>query len=164
MFMVPNSVGPHCELTFRTALKLLLHCGTLRDQNHRSWRCCISRPAFSAIRRISGFRTVSDEAVLVLAKTMPKGILADILSLSRVSRTNSHYKSGGTKDFHPQMAVTVGNILRRRWTFHLVPYITPWIENEHCELNYYVAQFLTAASGSAFTDLDMTVPLHAQTA
>ena len=31
----------------------------------------------SAIRRISGFRTISDEAVLVLAETIPIDILAD---------------------------------------------------------------------------------------
>ena len=31
----------------------------------------------SAIRRISGFRTVSDEAVLILAKTIPIDILAE---------------------------------------------------------------------------------------
>ena len=31
----------------------------------------------SAIRRVSGFRLVSDEAVLVLAKTIPIDILAD---------------------------------------------------------------------------------------
>ena len=30
-----------------------------------------------AIRRVSGFRTVSDKAVLVLAKTIPIDILAD---------------------------------------------------------------------------------------
>ena len=33
----------------------------------------------SAVRQISGFRTVSDEAVLVLTKTIPIDILADII-------------------------------------------------------------------------------------
>ena len=32
--------------------------------------------------------------------------------------------------------------LRERWTFHLAPYIIPWMKNKHCELNYYVTQFL----------------------
>ena len=61
----------------------------------------------SAIRQISGFRTASDEAVLVSAKTMPIDILADKLSPARVSGANSDYKSGETKDFHAQMAVIV---------------------------------------------------------
>ena len=63
-------------------------------------------PAYrlSALRRISGFKTVSDKAVLVLAKTIPIDRLADKIKSSRVPGTNSNYKSGGTFDFHAQMA------------------------------------------------------------
>ena len=34
-----------------------------------------------------------------------------ILSPSRVSGTNGDYKSGGTKDYHAQMTITVGKQL-----------------------------------------------------
>ena len=46
---------------------------------------------------------------------------ADILLPSRVSRTNSSYKSGGTKDFHGQMAITVGVQLKGKMDISLCP-------------------------------------------
>ena len=62
-----------------------------------------------SIRRISDFRTVSDEAVLVFAKTILADEMRRILSPTppRVSGTNSNYKSRGTKNFHAEMAVTM---------------------------------------------------------
>ena len=67
----------------------------------------------SAVRRVSGFRTVSDEAVVALAKAIPIDILADEMRRIYFHRlecpgTIGSYKSGGTKDFHAQMAVTMG--------------------------------------------------------
>ena len=63
----------------------------------------------SAIRQISGFSTVSNEVVLVLAKTTAISILADIFSSSRVSSTNNNnFKNGETKSFLVQMVVAMG--------------------------------------------------------
>ena len=49
--------------------------GTLRGngENEREGNC----PRCIVIRQLSGFRTVSNEAVLVLAKTIPVGISAN---------------------------------------------------------------------------------------
>ena len=33
--------------------------------------------------------------------------------------------------------------LKGRWTFRPVTDVTLWMKNKHCELNYYVTQFLT---------------------
>ena len=67
----------------------------------------------NAIRRVSGFRTMSDEAALVLAKAIPIDILADEMRRIYFHHpeypvTIGSYKSVGTKDFHAQMAVTMG--------------------------------------------------------
>ena len=95
----------------------------------------------SAIRQISGFRKGSDEAVLVLAKTMAIDILAyemrriyfrclecreRIATIRVVERRTSMHKWQSRWE----------KSLRGRWTSPL------WLENEHCELNYYVTQFL----------------------
>ena len=97
----------------------------------------------SEIRRISGFRIVSDEAVFVLARQCQTHIGGrnekDIPSQSRVPGTNNNYKSGGTKVFHEQMADTMGE----QFKFRLVLDVILWMKNEHCELNYYETQFLT---------------------
>ena len=65
----------------------------------------------SAIRQMSGFRTVSDEAVLVLAKTIPIDIWADKLSASQVFGINSGYINGETNNFHAQLAGMAGEQL-----------------------------------------------------
>ena len=80
----------------------------------------------SAIRRMSSHRTVSDEAVLVLAKAISIDILAD--SLSRVPGTNNNYKSGRTKDFHAQMAVTMGEKFKGKIDISPCPRCNPLIE------------------------------------
>ena len=51
--------------------------------------------------------------------------------MSGVSTINSSYKIGGTKDFHAQMAVTIGEQFKGK------------MENKHCEMNYYVTKLLT---------------------
>ena len=64
---------------------------------------------------------------------------AAILSTSRVEeRKTSMYKWQSRWE----------NCLKGRCTFHFVKfhlakYPSPWMENKHCELNYYVTQFLT---------------------
>ena len=64
---------------------------------------------------------------------------------SRVPGTNISYKSEGTQNFHSQMAVTMGKQFKGKMdrTFRLISDETLWMENKHCELNYYVIQFLT---------------------
>ena len=66
-------------------------------------------PSVNRLSAISGFRTVSDEAVLVLAETILIDILADVMRRIYLLRLEC-----------PE-----------RRTFYLVPYITPWMENKH---------------------------------
>ena len=70
----------------------------------------------TAIRNVSAWL---DEAGLKLAAQ------ADILSPSRVPKINSGYKSGGTKYFHAQMAITVGEQLKRKMHIYTCPLYNP---------------------------------------
>ena len=53
--------------------------------------------------------------------------MADILSPSRVSGTNGDYKSGGTKNFHAQMALTVGEQLKGKMDISPCPLYNPLV-------------------------------------
>ena len=75
---------------------------------------------------------------------------------------------------HPQIATkkrrnegipctTVGEQLKTKMDISPCPLYIPWMENKHCDLNCYITKFITDASGRTYTDLDMIVPLHAQT-
>ena len=81
-----------------------------------------------AIRRIIGFWTVFDEAVLVLAKIIPRDILADEIRRIYIRRLE-----------YPGQITTIKDE-ERRTSMCFVPDIT--MKNEHCKLNYYVIQFL----------------------
>ena len=83
--------------------------------------------------------------VLVLPKTIPIDILTNEMRWMRVSpfvvsRANSGYKSGETKDFNSQITVMVGEQLKRKMDSSPCPL---YMENKHCELYYFVTHFLT---------------------
>ena len=96
--------------------------------------------SLSAIRQICGFITVSDEARLVLVKTIPIDILMDDMKRTYFPRLA-----------YPEQAETIKteecmssmhewqsrweNSLKGSWTFRL--------SNAHCELNFYLTLFLT---------------------
>ena len=80
----------------------------------------------SAIRQISGFRTVSDEAVRVLAKTVPVDILADQMRLIHFRRfecpgQTATIKAGKRRTSTHKWESRWEHILKGIWTFHLVP-------------------------------------------
>ena len=84
----------------------------------------------------SSFRMVSDEAVLVLAKTIP--ILAD--EMTRICfRRPEQIAAIKAEERRHKWQSRFENNLRGKWTF--CPLYNPWMENGHCELNYYVTQF-----------------------
>ena len=102
----------------------------------------------SAIRRVSGFRTVSDEAVLVLAKAIPIDILADEMRTIYFHRLEYPGQLAAIKAEERRTSMRKWqsrweSSLKGRWTFRLIPDVTLWMKNNHCELNYYVTQFLT---------------------
>ena len=100
----------------------------------------------SAIRRIHGFRTVSDELCLIVFANTDRHIggwdEADILSPSQVFRANSSQKTKVEKRKTPMhkwnKMVTMGEHFKGRWTFHVVTlwvellYVTPFLNGRGC--------------------------------
>ena len=91
---------------------------------------------------------VSDEAVLVLAKTIPIDILADEMKRLYFRRPECLGQTAAKKaeeqrtSMHKWQSRSESS-LKVIWTFDLVPDVTSWMENKHCKLNYYVTQILT---------------------
>ena len=115
------------------------------QMQHKRKAMCTQIHTNKYIEHLSGFRTVSDDAVLVLAKTMPIDILADEMRWIYFRRLECPERMATIRVEERKTSMHKWqsrweNSLRGKWTFHLAPYITPWLENEHCELNYWVLQ------------------------
>ena len=86
----------------------------------------------SAIRQISCFKTVTDEAVLVLADEMRQIYFRGLEYPDKITAIKAEK---GRTSMHKWQSRWESS-LKGRWTFQLVPDITPLMENKHCELNY----------------------------
>ena len=79
-----------------------------------------------ALRVACAYRTVSEEAVAVIAGTIP----IDLLARERKQIYDSWHERWRT--------ATKG-----RWTYLLIHDITKWLGREYGEVNFYLTQFLT---------------------
>ena len=109
--------------------------GTLREDDKEE----------TVLGRISSFRTVSYDVVLVLAKTVPIDVLADemrtIYFLECPEQIATITPEERKCPIHKRQSRWEKS-LRGIWRFHFVPFIIPSMENKHCELNYYMTQSL----------------------
>lgn len=103
----------------------------------------------SALRVASAFRTVSADAVSVIAGLTPTEILAD-------ERRSLYLQRRSTQvDTHEEIRTQVRNnsvarwqtkwdaSSKRRWTHRPIPEVKAWQNRNHGEVNYYVTQILT---------------------
>ncbi len=101
----------------------------------------------SALRVICAFRTVSDDAVCVIAGMPPIEILAKERKKVYVARgsdgnTNTIRKlARDTTMVEWQNKWSQSN--KGRWTYRLIPQLTTWMNRKHGEVDYYLTQFLT---------------------
>ena len=96
----------------------------------------------SCLRVICGFRTISHDAIYVLASIPPLALLADERSRlyhHRHENAKSEERTLTVEKWQAQWASST----KGRWTHRLIPEIIPWIERRHGELNYYLTQLLT---------------------
>lgn len=107
----------------------------------------------SALRAISGFRTISDEAACVLAGMMPIDILADENRRSYVrSKHIARTEWKTMKD--EERVVSLARWQTRwdasskgRWTHRLIPSLETWLQKKHGECSYQLTQFLSGHGG-----------------
>lgn len=100
-----------------------------------------------ALRTISGFRTVSDEAAGVVAGMIPIDILADELK-----RVFDDYPPGQSRKEAKRVERVVSiskwqarwnSTAKGRWTYLLITDLHVWLERMHGTTSYYMTQFLT---------------------
>lgn len=99
-----------------------------------------------ALRVISAFRTVSEEAVCLIAGMPPIDLIAkerrnmyfrrEDLS-KRDSRIMAHEET--ISEWQHQW----DNTEKGRWTHQLIPSVDRWVNRDHGEVNFYLSQFLT---------------------
>ncbi|CAB0042929.1 unnamed protein product [Trichogramma brassicae] len=150
--LVPNIGGPRCIrrrlYTSVVDSVLLYRAPTWKEATgtHSYVRNAeaIHRCAF--LRAICGFRSISHEAVHVLAGTPPLVLLVDERSrLYEHSREDA--RSDATSEeraktlakWQTQWSTTTNG----RWTHRLIPSIAAWIERRRGEVNYHLTQLLS---------------------
>lgn len=99
----------------------------------------------AALRVVSAYRTVSTDAVCVIAGMIP------ICTLIREDRRcgESRRRIGITeRPLHREQTMSEWQAAwdasdKGRWTHRLIPRIKPWMEREHGGVGYHLSQFLT---------------------
>lgn len=119
---------------------------TLRTQE--AWRKVAPVYRLSALRVASAYRTVSHDAVCVIAGMLPIEILAE-------ERRTLYQKKRSLTLTPEELGTEVRqNSIRRwqllwdtaakgRWTYRLIPKVDVWLNREHGEVNYYLTQMIS---------------------
>jgi hypothetical protein len=110
---------------------------SLEKEHHRKKMAAVQRR--SALRVISGYRTISEEAALVLASSPP----IDLLALERQAvyekgKGPQHRIKTMTEWQSRWSSATAG-----RWTNRLIGDLGPWCSRKHGDLNFRLTQLLS---------------------
>ena len=106
----------------------------------------------SALRVISGYRTVSEEAALVIAGMMPIDIIADEMARIYARKTRDQRMMKIIKDEERTTSMAKWqdrwtSSPKGRWTHALIPSIETWVNRDHGECGYHLTQFLSGHGG-----------------
>ena len=99
-----------------------------------------------ALRIACAYRTVSEPAILVLARVIPIQLLATERKRMYERRTEGPRTAIAKEE--RERTVTAWQEMwtrevRGRWTARLVPDVQTWLQREHGEVNYFTTQFLS---------------------
>jgi hypothetical protein len=104
----------------------------------------------AAIRVASAYRTVSYDAVCVIARMTPiRLVIAEDCRCYESGRQNltksvrSEHKAKTIQDWQEEW----DNSCTGRWTYRLIPSIKVWIERPHGEINFHMTEFLSGHGG-----------------
>jgi len=157
--IMPNIVGPKQErrmLLTKVVSSVLLYAApiwakTLTTQDTR--RKITTPYRISALRAISGFRTISDEAAFVLAGMIPIDILADEMRRIYHRRKNNdpstarEIKTEERETSKTRWQTRWETSTKGRWTNRMIPIIDVWTDRTHGTCNYNLTQFLSGHGG-----------------
>ncbi|KAH8313919.1 hypothetical protein KR044_005129, partial [Drosophila immigrans] len=143
--LMPNTGGPKMparRLLVSVAKATLLYAAPI-------WKSVTERTSYfkearavyrtMALRLIRGFRTISEDAAIVLACILPIDLEVKVLAAMRegVSRTRANER------LLVEWQTRWRDSQKGRWTQHLIPDLAAWIRCKHKELDYHLVQFLT---------------------
>jgi len=159
--MLPNIGGPKVGrrlLLARVVASVLLYAAPIWAKalhGNMSLRRKLAAPyRLSALRVISGFRTVSYDAALVLAGMIPVDILAtemrdiyearaELGSGIPVEAIRRSERQASLATWQARWDATANG----RWTHRLIPNVEEWLERSRGEVNFHLTQFLTGHGG-----------------
>jgi len=104
----------------------------------------------SALRVACAYRTVSDDAICVIARKVPIDLLA--IEMKRLYCKTGDRPTSTTKKEERQRTIMEW---QRRWeqsekgrcTFNLIPNIALWMNRNHGEMDFYITQFFSGHGG-----------------
>jgi hypothetical protein len=150
--IMPNHGGArHCrrKLLASVISSIILYGAPIWAQalEKRSYRMKIASVyRLSALRVTSAFRTVSDDAICVVAGMPP----IDILARERQYAYSQRDTLGPAESRSRARMISLTDWQRRwsesskgRWTFRLIPDVEVWISRRHGDVNFHLCQILT---------------------
>ena len=156
--MLPNIGGSGYArrmLLFRVVSSVLLYAapiwaGALATNECR--RKLSSAYRLCAIRVISGFRTISDEAACVLAGMVPIDIIANEMQRVYLRRPSNRQETKRIKEEERAASAVLwqarwDSFTKGRWTHRLIPTIESWTKRARGNCNYHLTQFLSGHGG-----------------
>lgn len=151
--MMANTGGPRSSrrlLLARVITSMLLYGAQIWAealQTKENMRKMQSVLRLTAIRVTSAFRTVSSDAVCVIAGMTPIDIAAGEMKRLFENRQNgATTEEARSREAAASMQAWQSRwneSQKGRWTHRLIPNIERWINRKHGEVNYHLTQFLT---------------------
>lgn len=161
--MLPNIGGPKYQkriLLSRVVSSALLYAAPIWSKAvivQETKKKLSSVYRLTALRTISGYRTISEDAAYVIAGMIPIDILAE--EMTRIYRRRSQLNG----DSHMRATNVIKkeerevsldcwqnrweNSTKGRWTYELIPDIKTWLNRKHGACNYHLTQFLSGHGG-----------------
>ena len=100
---------------------------------------CVRR--FCALRVCSAYRTVSDDASIVIAGLYPDELLA--IEPRRHSTKPHRARTLCRRNTIQLWQLRWSTSKKGRWTYNLIPNIEQWLNRKHGEVDFYLTQILT---------------------
>lgn len=156
--ILPNIGGPKYSrrlLLSRVVSSILLYAAPVwahatRIQGARRKLASVYR--LSALRVISGYRTISEEAALVIAGMIPMDILADEMARIYNRKLPDERAMKAVKKEERLTSIAKwqdrwNSTEKGRWTYTLIPIIETWVNRTHGDCDYHLTQFLSGHGG-----------------
>lgn len=96
-----------------------------------------------AMRVASAYRTISVDAVCVIAGMTPINILLEEDCECYRLRGTSGARMIARSDSMRKWQLAWNSSSKGRWTFRLIPNLSLWVNRKHGEVNFYLTQFLS---------------------